>query len=113
MDSEGVVGDAVDALARLTTGNLVLVRAAARGLPQAPLDDALRIALLMAPTSPTTSPPRSAGSPASGLERPTVGFDDLTHLLAAFEALPAQPSEAWAALTTICARHGIPIASPA
>ena len=42
------------------------------------------------------------------LERPTIGFDDLTHLLAAFQALPTQPTDAWAALTTICARHGIP-----
>ncbi len=96
----------------LTTGNLLLVRAAARELPQVPLDDALRIALLMARAhDPHYEPAAIRWLARLCLERPTIGFDDLTHLLAAFEALPTQPTEAWAALTTICARHDISTAS--
>ncbi len=75
-------------------------------LPDAELR-ALRIALLMARDhDPHYEPAAICWLARLGLERPTIGFDDLTHLLAAFEALPTQPTEAWAALTTICAHHG-------
>ncbi len=76
--------------------------------PRCPLDDALRIALLMARThDPHYEPAAIRWLARLCLERPTIGFDDLTHLLAAFEALPTQPTEAWAALTMVCAHHEI------
>ncbi len=65
-----------------------------RELPQVPLDDALRIALLMARAHDAHDEPAAIRWLARlCLERPTIGFDDLTHLLAAFEALPSNPPE--------------------
>ncbi len=55
-----------------------------------PLDDALRHRAADGPRSgPRDEPAAIRWLARLGLERPTIGFDDLTHLLAVFEALPA------------------------
>lgn len=92
----------------LTTGNLLLVRAAAAELPRVDLPDALRICLLIHRGDPDRyehAAIRWLGRLC--LEHPDVGFDELAQGLAAFQALPLQPGPALAALKTLCQRAGL------
>lgn len=89
----------------LTTGNLLLVRAAAAELPRVELADALRVCLLIQRGDPDRY--ERAGIRWLGrlsLERPEVGFDDLAEGLAALRVLPTQPEAALAVLRDLCAR---------
>jgi hypothetical protein len=92
----------------LTTGNLLLVRAAALELPRVDLPDALRICLLIHRGDPDRY--EQAAIRWLGrlcLEHPELGFDELAEGLAAFQALPSQPAPARLALRALCARVGL------
>lgn len=92
----------------LTTGNLLLVRAAALELPRVDLHDALRICLLIHRGDPDRY--EQAAIRRLGrlcLEHPGIGFDELAQGLAAFRALPTQTAPALDALRTLCARCGL------
>jgi hypothetical protein len=92
----------------LTTGNLLLVRAAALELPRVDLADALRICLLIQRGDPDLY--EQAAIRWLGrlcLEHPAIGFDELAGGLAAFRALPVQPGPALEAIRSLCERCGL------
>jgi len=92
----------------LTTGNLLLVRAAALELPRVDLADALRICLLIHRGDPERY--EQAAIRWLGrlcLEHRDLGFDELAQGLAAFQALPLQPVPALEALRGLCAHVGL------
>ena len=96
----------------LRMGNLAQVRAAAAELPQVGLDDALAVVLLM-DAHDDERYERAAVRWLARLisERPSVGLADLGLGLTALEALPENRDAAIAALSAICARHGVRMAT--
>lgn len=92
----------------LTTGNLLLVRAAAAELPRVDLTDALQVCLLIHRGDPDRY--EQAAIRWLGrlcLEHRELGFDELAQGLAAFRALPSQPDPALDALRQLCQRAGL------
>jgi len=92
----------------LTTGNLLLVRAAALELPRVDLPDALRICLVIHRGDPERY--EQAAIRWLGrlcLEHPAIDFNDLAEGLAALRALPSQPVPALDSLRALCTRCGL------
>jgi hypothetical protein len=87
----------------LETGNLTLIRGAAAELPQVPLDDALRICLLLRSSEPARygrAVVRWLGRYC--LEQPGATLSDLLLAAEAFEALSSDPEWAFGVLKQLC-----------
>ena len=92
----------------LETGNELLVLATARELPRVPLDDALRICLLIRGGDPDRyerAAVRWLGRFA--LEARGVTIHALRLAADALDALPDQPGEAMERLQRLCIAHGV------
>src|ERR671938_964522 len=92
----------------LETGNELLVLATARELPRVPLDDALRICLLIRGGDPDRyerAAVRWLGRFA--LEARGVTIRALRVAADALDALPDQPTEAMERLQRLCIAHGV------
>jgi hypothetical protein len=91
----------------LDTGNLELIRGGAAELPQVPLDDALRICLLLRRAEPARygrAVVRWLGRYC--LERQDATLQDLHLAVEAFEGLPSDPEWAVGVLSGLCDDRG-------
>jgi hypothetical protein len=87
----------------LDTGNLTLIRGAAAELPQVPLDDALRICLLLRHKEPASYGRAAVRWIARfALERKSATLGDLRIAAEAFEELPTDPEWAVGVLSELC-----------
>ena len=92
----------------LETSNELLVLATARELPRVPLDDALRICLVLRDGDPgryQRAAVRWLGRFA--LEARGVTIHALRLAASALDALPDQPGEAMERLQRLCIAHGV------
>lgn len=90
----------------LKTGNVTLIRTAAKELPAVPLNDALTILLALQRADDDSYERAGVRWVARlALEKPAVSFDDLRLAADAVEALPA--TYARRDLAEICRRHGL------
>jgi hypothetical protein len=92
----------------LSTGNELLVMAAARELPQIALDDALRICLLLR-EGPAHRYERAAVRWLGrfALEAEGVTIDDLRSAATALDALPKRAEDAMDRLQRLCLARGV------
>jgi hypothetical protein len=92
----------------LSTGNLLLVRAAAAELPRVALRDALEVCLLLRDQDGERferAAVRWLGRFA--LEARGATLESLQRAAAAFDAMPRQPDAAMEVLAGLCLRHGV------
>jgi hypothetical protein len=88
----------------LTTGNLMIIRAAAAELPAIRLDDALQVCVLLRDREPDRyerAAVRWIGRYC--VERGDATLDDVDHARAAFSFMRRDPERALALLQTLCA----------
>jgi hypothetical protein len=88
----------------LTTGNLLLIRAAAAELPHVSLGDALIVCVAIRDAKPEQFEPAALRWIARYCtERPTVSLAQVRAAIEAFERMAAQPGDALEVLQRLCA----------